>query len=153
MNPSVLLDRLSALQRPVSELDAPQKFGIYAFFLVPGRSVPGIQQPADGPLYIGISGNLAEREFDTHFAAGQSGFSTLRRSLGALLKRQFDLHARPRGRGASDSNYRCYRFDDDGEKQLSEWMATALRVGIQPISSPKVIEKELILIADRKSVV
>jgi hypothetical protein len=144
---AALLDHLSAKQSHVTDLEAPAAPGVYAFFVIPDHGVPGITQPGDDPLYIGISKNLAQREFDTHFAAGQSGFSTLRRSLGALLSNQLDLHARPRGTGASDSNYRCYRFDDQGEQRLSDWMAINLRVGIQPVANPKAIEKDLIALA------
>lgn len=147
MNASELLDQLAAAQGPITDLEVPSEPGIYAIYLVPGHGVPGVHQPSGGPLYVGISSNLAQREFETHFAAGQSGFSTLRRSLGALLSSRFDLHARPRGKDASDSNYRCYRFDDEGEKRLSDWMEVALRVGVQPIARPKTIEKELIALA------
>lgn len=147
MDASELLDQLSSTQAPITDLEVPSEPGVYAVFLVPDQGVPGIEQPLNGPLYIGISNNLAQREFDTHFAAGQSGFSTLRRSLGALLSSRFELHARPRGTGASDSNYLCYRFDDEGEKRLSDWMEIALRVGVQPIAKPKAIEKELIALA------
>jgi hypothetical protein len=98
-------------------------------------------------LYLGLSSNLVQREFDTHFRAGQSGFSTLRRSLGALLKEELALTAIPRGTGASDTNYRNYRFADQGEQRLSQWMTTHLRVGVHAISDPAEIERELISLA------
>jgi hypothetical protein len=143
-------DILSALQASavsIDQLDAPAEPGTYGFFLNEGSSVPGIAQPGGRPIYVGISGNLAQREFDTHFASGQSGFSTLRRSLGALLIDQLQLRPRPRGSGASDTNYRNYRFDDQGENRLSQWMTANLRVGIQPVRSPKEIERQLIALA------
>jgi hypothetical protein len=68
-------------------------------------------------MYVGMSSNLAERD-EAHFRTGGSGFSTLRRSLGALLKQELRLSARPRGTGSSAQNYRCYQFDDAGEEQL-----------------------------------
>jgi hypothetical protein len=147
MDTEEILLKLRSGALPVSELEAPSEPGVYAFFLVPGAGVPGTAHPADRPLYVGISSNLAQREFDTHFAAGKSGFSTLRRSLGALLIDQLDLNPRPRGTGASDSNYRNYRFDDEGEERLSAWMVANLQVAVQPVSNPKSIEKDLVALA------
>jgi hypothetical protein len=100
-----------------------------------------------GPVYLGISGNLAQRDFDTHFTTGQSGFSTLRRSIGAILRDDLKLKPRPRGTGASDTNYRNYRFDDAGERSLTKWMTTNLLIGAEPIDEPKLIEKQLIALA------
>lgn len=142
-----ILDGLKASAVTLDELRAPPEPGVYGFFLIEGAGVPGIAQPGGQALYIGTSGNLAQREFDTHFAAGQSGFSTLRRSLGALLIDQLDLKPRPRGTGASETNYRNYRFDDEGEERLSAWMEASLRVGVHAVSEPKAIEKALIGLA------
>ena len=100
-----------------------------------------------GPVYIGLSSNLAEREFDTHFVAGKTGFSTLRRSVGAILKEQLGLQARPRGTGASKTNYTNYRFDDTGEQQLSAWMHEHLRVAVEPMDDLNGVEADLIALA------
>jgi hypothetical protein len=147
MDTEGLLDQLMAQAAPLGELQAPSKPGVYALILNPGSEVPGVSQPGSKPLYIGTSGNLAQREFDTHFAAGQSGFSTLRRSLGALMLNDLELKPGPRGTGSSDSNYRCYRFDDRGEERLSRWMKRNLNVGVKAVAEPKQIEKKLIALA------
>jgi hypothetical protein len=44
---------------------------------------------------------LADRELNQHFSTGRTGSSTLRRSLGALLKRRLALIAVPRAPGPS----------------------------------------------------
>lgn len=144
MDVDALLITLGSDAGPISDLEAPSAPGVYALFLTPGARVPGVAQPGNGPLYIGLSSNLAQREFDTHFAAGKSGFSTLRRSLGALLLGQLDLKPVPRGRGTSDSNYRNYRFEMEGEHRLSAWMETNLRVAVHAVRNPKAIEPDLI---------
>jgi hypothetical protein len=141
-----LLRALNAGRAPIQDLDAPTEPGVYALFLVEGTTFPVAHNPAE-PVYVGLSSNLAAREFDTHFATGKSGFSTVRRSFGALLREEFNLHPRPRGTGASKTNFRNYRFDDAGEERLSEWMAEHLEVGVQPIPDPRAVETELIALA------
>ncbi|HEY5196234.1 MAG TPA: hypothetical protein VIJ51_04350 [Solirubrobacteraceae bacterium] len=121
--------------------------GVYAWFLADGATLGQVSNPAGGPVYVGVTGNLAEREFETHFAAGKTGFSTLRRSLGAILKAQLDLRGRPRGTGASKTNYTNYKFDDGGEQRLSAWMHKNLRVGTRALEHPQVREPELIILA------
>ena len=58
----------------------------------PRRSRPCPNQGTD-PVYVGISADLARRGDEDHFRSGGSGFSTLRRSLGALLKDELKLTA------------------------------------------------------------
>jgi len=86
--------------------------------------------PENGLLYVGSSANLATREYHTHFKSGGSGFSTLRRSIGALLKSDLHLDTIPRGKGTSPSNYRNYRFDQSGEHALTNWMTHSLEACI-----------------------
>jgi hypothetical protein len=142
-----ILDRLGRAASPLDELSAPAAAGIYGFYLADGSEVPGISQPGSGPLYVGTSGSLAQREFDTHFASGQSGFSTLRRSLGALLLEDLDLRPEPRGKSASKSNYQNYRFDDGGEDRLSEWMRENLLVAVEALHGAADVERKLIGLA------
>lgn len=147
MDSEGILQELVTGATALKDLDAPPAAGVYAYFLGTGASLPRIRNPGGGPVYVGLSSNLAQREFDTHFAEGQTGFSTLRRSIGALLKHDLRLDARPRGRGASETNYRNYRFDDDGEQRLSAWMHDHLRVAVHAVADPKLVEDELIPLA------
>ncbi|HEY5196240.1 MAG TPA: hypothetical protein VIJ51_04385 [Solirubrobacteraceae bacterium] len=121
--------------------------GVYAWFLADGVTLGQVSNSAGGPVYVAVTGNLAEREFETHFAAGKTGFSTLRRSVGAILKAQLGLRCRPRGTGASKSNYTNFRFDDGGERRLSAWMRENLRVGTRALEHPQTREAELISLA------
>lgn len=129
---------------PLNELEAPPAPGVYAYFLTRGSSLPAVSNPGGAVLYIGVSGNLADREFDTHFAEGKTGFSTLRRSIGAILKEQLELTARPRGIGASKTNFTNYRFDDSGERRLSAWLREHLRVAVEAVPDPADLERQLI---------
>lgn len=73
-----------------------------------------------GLLYVGMTDQGLDAR--NHFQHLHSGFSTLRRSLGALLKEALRLRAIPRGSGSIKSNVRNYRFTDEGERALSDWM-------------------------------
>src|SRR5271157_4746566 len=87
----------------------PNKPGVYALFLKSPSALPGIEvSSADSPLYIGMT--RSSLNLRDHFGHQHSGFSTLRRSLGAILKQQLKLRAIPRAKGSSRSNVTNYRF-------------------------------------------
>jgi hypothetical protein len=147
MDPAELLAHLRDTAAPAQDVRAPASPGVYAWFLDdPGAIVALPDQIAD-PIYVGISDNLARRGDENHFRTGGSGFSTLRRSIGALLKDELTLSAQPRSPGVSEQNYRCYRFDDLGEQRLTDWMRVHLRVGVARHPDPARVEPELIALA------
>ncbi len=127
----------------------PQQAGIYAFFLTDGIRLPNFGQE-EKLIYIGIAkDSMKDRDFEQHFRSGQSGRSTLRRSLGAILKNQLGLAAIPRG-GANDSKrFDNYRFTEIGENALTNWMGNNLEVGywvpgqVLPYSDLRDKEKEV----------
>ncbi len=59
-----------------------------------------------------------------------TGRSTLRRTLGALLKEELALMAKPRpSRGEPKAiNFTNYDFEPDSNTRLSEWMSRNLEV-------------------------
>jgi hypothetical protein len=80
-----------------------------------------------------------------HFAHAHSGFSTLRRSLGALLRETLQLKTLPRSAGQSRTSVRNYRFHDDGEPYLTGWMKDHLAYGFAVVANDiTAIERELI---------
>ena len=142
-----LLRALQLSRVSISRLSVPSKSGVYALFLVGQTTLHGFSIPSDQPVYIGSSSNLAERELGTHFNSKGTGFSTVRRSLGALLKNDLQLIAQPRGQGKTKQDFYCYRFNSDGEDRLTKWINQHIHVGAKPIGDYKAIEKELIKIA------
>jgi len=118
-----------------SSLIPPESPGIYAIFLRDLDQIGWFPSKAGEVVYIGTSGNLKQREFDTHFSPGKSGFSTLRRSLGAILKNELQLQCWPRSPGPSKTNVTNYKFDEAGEQRLTLWMAENLDIGICPVES------------------
>jgi hypothetical protein len=139
-----LLTLLRASASPVGSIRAPESPGVYAWFLDDPAVLPTISIAPQQPAYVGITSSLRERGDDTHFSDTGTGFSTLRRSLGALLKDELDLVARPRGTGASKQNYTCYRFDSGGEQRLTGWMRAHLRVATAEHVDPGAVETDLI---------
>ncbi len=139
------LDKLIAHLRKtrcsITELKAPQAEGVYAVFACSPESIAPFPVGDDGLIYIGISSNLAEREFEHHFNSTSTGFSTLRRSLGAIRREQLSLVPIPRSPG-SKTNY--YKFKSDGEERLTKWMRENLEIGVCAIQNAAQIETELI---------
>jgi hypothetical protein len=129
----------------VEELSAPSTPGVCAYFLSDSGALSPFVPRRDGLVYVGTSSDLARRELQNHFNSDSTGFSTLRRSLGAILKRQLRLSAIPRGAGRSESNVRNYRFRADEEDRLTEWMHSNLQVAVCPHPNPEPLERELIL--------
>ncbi|WP_293003351.1 GIY-YIG nuclease family protein [Mycobacterium sp.] len=147
MEPTDILEELRAARCGLAEQSAPSVAGVYAIFSRAQCALPGVTLTGGDVVYIGSSSNLAQRSIGTHFATGQSGFSTLRRSIGALLRDQLDLVPRPRGAGSSDSNFRHYRFDDAGEDKLTSWMIRNFDASVYPVPDPGRVERALIAIA------
>lgn len=117
-----MVDQLALAARRVApdEMTPLHGPGVYAYYVRDEQCLPGIDKGQDGLIYVGMTEQgLDARNHVTH---KHSGFSTLRRSLGALLKDKLDLRALPRSAGKSRSNTLCYRFDDEGEKALTAWM-------------------------------
>ena len=109
--------------------------GVYALFArEPDCMLPYIVMPEDGLLYIGESGDLSKRK---HFKELYTGFSSLRRSLGAILKAQLRLTALPRPSGSSEAKYTNFRFTNEGERRLSEWMKKNLEYAAFPYNKDK----------------
>lgn len=106
----------------------PKEPGLYAFY---GDDHAWSQlrlTPANGgqPLYVGkAEGSLNERDVLTHFAAGKTGWSTVRRSLAALLADGLALVAVPRNLAKPDGSAK-FGLDMASEARLSDWMEKRL---------------------------
>jgi hypothetical protein len=101
---------------------------LYAYFIDNALELLPLQIANDGLIYVGMS----EDGFDarSHFTQKSSGFSTLRRTLGAVLKHRLALQATPRGTGSVPANIRNYGFTPEGEVRLSEWMQKHLTYAV-----------------------
>lgn len=108
--------------------------GIYGFFLLKGCLRIGRETFAGGNgvlLYVGKTESSQQSHCaDEHLASGQTGRSTLRRSLGALLRQQLSLRPRPRSDSEKGTKrFTNYKFDATGEERLTAWMKDHLSLG------------------------
>lgn len=95
------LESLAGMEHAHSDADqlVPKEAGLYAFYGDDHAWTSlGLSPAFDGqPLYVGkAETSLNGRDVGTHFAAGKTGSSTVRRSLAALLVDELALVAVPR---------------------------------------------------------
>ena len=87
-------------------------------------------------IYIGkTEKSQKSRDAQTHFKSGKTGSSTLRRSLGAILRE--DLGLQPIPRSKTESRMRDYKFIEESEKQLTQWMMKNLSISFFEICEGK----------------
>ena len=116
----------SRLAKPPS---LPAKQGIYAFFINHTDDL-GIFGGSGQLIYIGLSGkNLNSRDVKTHLTSEKTGRSTLRRSIGAILKKKLKLTAIARDKNSIKLRADKYKFNESGEHRLTEWMLKNLMLG------------------------
>ncbi len=120
---------LSSNRDSVTNIPDHPGVGVYAIFAKNVDCLPGIVLPSGGLVYVGRSTDLEQRN---HFNAKHSGFHSPRRSIGAILKPKLNLTAKPRASGPSETNYKNFRFTDDGEERLTRWMRSNLEYSIYP---------------------
>lgn len=138
----LLTEALTALGPPGERFSdaathAPATPGLYAIYAdVSVWSELGLTNPAeDRPLYVGKSDtNVLNRDVNDHFATGRTGWSTLRRSLAALLVDRLELVAQPRTLD-NPSYFDKYGLEPEGDARLTEWMRQHLRLSIWPAPS------------------
>jgi len=84
----------------------------------------------------------------SHFDRNSSGFSTFRRSLGAILKADLNLRASPRVPDPGRKNVANYRFADNGGKALSTWIADNLLAKFTEVTTGRISDPERDLVKD-----
>jgi hypothetical protein len=105
----------------------PTKPGIYAFYLSDNSNLLDFGKGGQ-LIYVGIAkDSLHDRDFNQHFKTGKTGSSTLRRSIGAILKTELNLTAIPRGAENDTKRFENYKFKDD--QPLTVWMIANLQIG------------------------
>lgn len=114
----------------------PNEQGIYTFFVDSTKDLGKFGQ-AKQAIYVGISEkNLNGRDTETHLKSGQTGWSSLRRSLGAILKSKLNLTAQKRDNNPKKLRADKYRFDELGEERLTKWMTENLILGYWSTNNP-----------------
>lgn len=87
--------------------------------------------PAAGVAYVGKADDGLRRRIEKEHN-GDTGRSTLRRTLGAILKDNLGLIARPRpGRNEPKQiNFTNYDFEPEGDQRLTDWIGEHLKVSV-----------------------
>lgn len=101
------------------------KPGIYAFFYEGEfQLISGIPFDHGKLIYIGkTESSQKSRDANTHFRSGKTGSSTVRRSLGAVLRSILGLRPVPRNNTDYEKGrYSHFKFDEESEIKLTEWM-------------------------------
>ena len=110
-----------------SKMDFPSSMGIYGLFLAENSTLFEFGKGGQ-VIYIGIAKNLKQRDYNQHFNSRNSGSSTLRRSIGAVLKAELKLNAIPRGNENDKKRFDNYKFCIEHEERLISWMIENLRI-------------------------
>ncbi len=109
--------------------DYPNKPGLYAFSLTDSATLKEFGN-AGQVIYVGkAEDSLKQRDLNTHFKDGRTGNSTLRRSIGAILKAELGATAFSRNGTLESPNIDNYKFDNIAEVKLSKWMKDNLLIG------------------------
>ena len=144
---------ISHLQNQLKPFDEIKEIkdvaGIYAIALN-ASNFPFFNDPSiiEGTiLYVGKSeSSIKKRVYKSHFNNKTTGSSTLRRSLGAILKD--DLELEPVPRSMREKKFRDYKFIHDGEVRLTNWMVDNLSISFYDYTKGKkrlnMIETEII---------
>lgn len=119
--------------------DCPSRHpGVYAFFLRERAILPGCGQASDEPIYIGKCESAFEAR--RHFHCLDSSGSTFRRSLGALLRGagelECEVHPREFRTRPTRPSFQNFRFSQEAEKKLTDWMFRNLEYSFEAIDGP-----------------
>jgi hypothetical protein len=120
----------------------PDCAGLYALYGTAAVwRVLGLGAPPDTrPLYVGkAEDSLVSRDLNTHFATGETGRSSPRRSFAALLAREgvLALVATPRrSHDPERKKWDCYALEPTGDEQLTKWMKSHLRIAVWVKTGP-----------------
>jgi hypothetical protein len=133
----------------IVDADLPTVPGCYVLFVssagASSLAIGGFD--ANTALYVGkADDSIRKRVQQTHLVDGRSGSSTLRRSLGALLRETLLLRPVPRSlKRTDDKRFTNYAFDSESDRRLSVWIAANILVAAVPSPAPDVTERELIV--------
>lgn len=99
-------DALWANRCRAADIQFTSGTGVYALYLPDPHALSAIEVDSSGPLNVGMTEDSQDER--NHFGHRDSSFSSPRRSLGAILKKDRELTAIPRGSGKSAKDMTCY---------------------------------------------
>lgn len=115
--------------------------GIYALFYI-GNNFPllGDTVKKHQIIYIGKTESSHERrDAKTHFTSGKTGSSTVRKSIGAILREYENLIPIPRNNtDYSKERNSHFKFDDPSEEIITNWMINNLATSFYEYPKTKI---------------
>lgn len=103
--------------------DVPNEPGVYAvWFSEKAWGQLRISPARQGLAYIGVGDPSLRRRYREEWRPKNSGRSSPRRTLGAVLAQELALVPRPRPDRDPDRGARYYVFGSDGEARLTTWL-------------------------------
>lgn len=118
----------------------PATAGLYAIYASPdGWTDLEFSPGASAALYVGkAEKSFVDRDLHDHFETGSTGWSTVRRSLAALLRDRLSLVAVPRSLSRPDGSAN-YGLEPEGDQRLTGWMHRHLTLAIWEKPSPQTV--------------
>ena len=125
-----IIKSINETMLPIVDINfIPTDPGLYGFVVNNSSDLGKFGKPSQ-IIYVGLAEkSLYNRDFATHLNAGKTGWSSFRRSLGAILKSQLSLKAQERDLNSTKVRADKYKFDEKGERALTSWMRTNLKFG------------------------
>jgi hypothetical protein len=131
--------------------DFSKKPGLYAFILN-DQSVLKQFGNAGQVIYVGkTEDSLTKRDFETHYNDKKTGYSTLRRSIGAIKKDEFNARAYTRDGTLKQVAIDHYIFDTVNESKLTLWMKKNLEIGYWEYD--KIKEEEILRDIEKRLII
>jgi len=131
----------------------PKKPGLYALMLGTNSKLREFGREKQ-VIYVGkAERSLASRDLKTHFVDRKTGSSTLRRSIGSILKSDFNFIAFTRNGTLSRVAIDNYKFDTASEEKLTFWMKENLEIGYWEYDSKVAKGKELIDLEEELTII
>ena len=107
------------------------KYGVYCWKLSEKSKFNGFENDENNRIiYTGKANKYIADRFYANHLSYYANFSTLRRSIGAVLKEELSLKALPRLRNdGSVNSYTNFCFAENGEFKIDQWIVNNLEYG------------------------
>jgi hypothetical protein len=126
--------------------------GLYALWLdEEAYELLNLKPGLDGIAYVGVGAGVGgiARRFEEEWRPVNSGRSTPRRTLGALLMDELGLQPRPRPTRTATPNPQSYSFAEAGEWDLTEWIEAHATFAYVEVPSEDLGDWESMLAVER----
>jgi len=151
-----IIDTFDKSKKPTGKMkDLKPEPGIYCFYLKQHANLDRFGQGGQA-IYLGVSLDLNGREINQHLKTGETGWSSFRRSIGAILKNRYKMTAERRDPPhVKKLRADKYKFDREGEVKITDWIisSTDFAYWISPnllISKSELEKLELLLLKQVK---